>query len=118
MKRPIAIFIATLAGLVGMASPAQADYYAYMDSLEGAGLLVYERPPRCIDRPQMDSLCPVRDKFYSEEEAAQVASWICDDVYRGDSRSNTIEMITFGEGPKYTVPAAEAIYDIAAVHYC
>lgn len=101
-----------------LASPAQADYYAYINALEDAGLLVYERPPRCIDRPQMDSLCSVRDKFFSEDEAARIAGWICTNISSGDSRASIIESITFGEGPMYTVAAAEAIYDIATAHYC
>ncbi|KUI24754.1 hypothetical protein AU196_15645 [Mycobacterium sp. IS-1742] len=117
MIKIIAI-IAALAGQVLLASPAHADYYSYMDALENSGLLVYERPPRCIDRTQMDPLCPVRDKFYSEDEAADIAIWICGHVYRGALRRNTIESISFGEGPKYTVAAAEAIYDIATTYYC
>lgn len=117
MKLLVAV-CAALAVPVGLAPPARADYYAYIDQLEANGLLVYERPPRCTPRPQMDALCPQVDRFYSQDGAARVGGVICDIIQRGGTKADAIEYLTVGEGIKFTDQAASAIYNIAVTSYC
>lgn len=103
---------------VGVAGPAQADYYAYIDKLVSNGLLVYERPPRCTPRPQIDPLCPVVDRFYSEDEAYRVGNRICSTIQQGGTRTDAVEGLTIFQGITYTESAASAIYDIAVTTLC
>ena len=101
------------------AAPAQADYYDYMDTLEANGLLVYEKPPRCTPRPQIDPLCPTVEKFYSEDDAYNVGRYrICNMLQGGSTRAETIEGLTRFQGITYTEEAAAAIYDIAVTTLC
>ncbi len=79
---------------------------------------MYEKPPRCTPRPQIDPLCPQVDKFYSQDEATRVGGYLCEIIQRGGTRADAIEYLTFGEGIKCTDAAASAIYDIALTSYC
>jgi hypothetical protein len=100
------------------AAPAQADYYDYVDTLEANGLLVYEKPPRCTPRPQIDPLCPTIDKFYGDDDAYRYGRQICDTIQSGGTRADAIENLTMFQGMTYTESAASAIYDIAVTNLC
>jgi hypothetical protein len=106
----------------GLAAPAQADYYSYVDTLEANGLLLYAKPPRCAPPSTsvpMDWICPQVDKFYSADQAYDVGRIrICDYIQGGGTRAGAIESLTMFQGIKYTEAAAEAIYDIAVTHLC
>lgn len=104
---------------LGVAAPAQADYYAYIDQLVANGLLVYGRPPRCIPQGQTDPICPHGiNTIWSDEEAYRVGNNICTTIQRGGTRAEAIEGLTYIQGITYSESAASAIYDIAVTTLC
>ena len=119
MLRSTGIVAAAAAVALGVAAPAQADYYAYIDKLIANGLLVYGKPPRCIPQPQTDPICPHGiNKIWSDEEAYRVGNNICNTIQSGGTRAEAIEGLTYIQGTTYSEGAASAIYDIAVTTLC